>query len=168
MSASGITLQPVLLSQLVSPVTAKTVIGSRYVVPSMRKAEPVNLTPEDFPSFGVGVVVPRASPRGATVGMILTLIERDQMEETERARRSLPEHDPLKMSPTQLTNAGWATLRLGNLMKTARRFNESVATDVWVTPQQQVQQVQQVPPVAYLMPSEYESDSEESYDSESE
>lgn len=100
-----------------------TAVQSRYVVPSMRKVEPKVLTSEDFPSFGQPVA--RSAPRGVTVGTILSLIERDQMEESERTRRSLLKADLSNMTNSELVNSGWSVLPLGDLKATGLRFNES-------------------------------------------
>ena len=97
---------------------------SKYVAPFMRKnkAEDVILVDSDFPEFSTSVS-PKVTTNTDFKQTILNLIAKDQLDASERNR--VPQQDPQMMTVKELTNAGWAVLKL-NTPDLHLRFNESV------------------------------------------
>ena len=136
--AQGIKLAPMRMGDIkATPVVATPEKPKGYVPPYKLKgstAEPAVLGPASleitdaaFPTLGKSKAATHVPTNQKFKQTILNLIEKDQMEESERLRLLNDDIDPLTLSNKHLEAAGWAIYSLKNTQEISRNFYATMA-----------------------------------------
>ena len=131
--AQGIKLAPMRMGDIkAAPVVATPEKPKAYVPPYKLKgatAEPavpgpasLEMTDAAFPTLGKSKIATHVPTNQKFKQTILNLIEKDQMEESERLRLLNEDVDPLTVSNTHLEATGWLIRSLNDMPEISRNF----------------------------------------------
>jgi len=143
--AQGIKLAPMRMGDIkakpveVAPInaTATTSSTKSYVPPYKLKGSTtqapilgpatLDMTDASFPTLGVSKTSAHVPTNQKFKQTILNLIEKDQMEESERQRLLNGDVEPLTMTNKHLQEEGWVVKPLKNSLEIYKKFNAFMA-----------------------------------------